>query len=152
MKKYAMFLIFFIINNVFARDYEVNTWSIYGISYHTGVTSEERSRLNEKNLGLSFGRTLLDGNSRYMLDFGVFENSYFDTATWLGASYTYRIFNYFGGIDVGVNARHWWTERNTYGSKLLQGYGLISINPTNYMKVNMLIRESGPIFYFSVDF
>jgi hypothetical protein len=132
--------------------YEVNTLNVYGISYHTGMSTEERSKFNELNTGLSYGRSLVDGNSRYMLDVGFFKNSYYDRATWVGGTYTYTVTSFIGGIDVGVNARHWRTEHNTYPNKPFQTYGVVSINPKSYMKINMLVRKSGPIFYLSFDY
>ena len=116
------------------------------------MTTEERSKLNEINTGLSYGRSLVDGNSRYMLDVGFFKNSYYDRAEWIGGTYTYTVTNFMGGVDIGVNARHWWTENNTYPKKPFQPYGVISINPKSYIKMNMLVRKSGPILFLSYDY
>ena len=152
MKKVCVTLAFLAFFASHSIAYEVNTINFYGFSYHTGMSADERSKLNETNTGLSYGRSLLDGNSRYMVDVGFFKNSYYDRATWVGGTYTYTLTNLMGGVDVGVNVRHWWTEHNTYPIKPFQHYGVISINPKSYMKINMLVRKSGPILYLSFDY
>jgi hypothetical protein len=140
------FLLFFATFSNAESEYKI---SVYGLSYHTGLKTEERNRLNEFNFGVSAGRNFNDKSFIYTVDVGVFNNSYSDTAAWVGGTILYKTATPF---RIGLNARHWWTANNTYGEKVLRMYGLISLNMTDSVSGNVLLRRSGPIFYLGFDF
>ncbi len=126
-------------------------WNVgfYGLSYHTNISKDERAYINEVNLGLSLGRKFRSNNFSYLFDAGVFNNSYRDTAAWVGGTLLYEEFSPFG---VGINLRHWWTANNTYENKIINIYGVVSYKINNSFSSNLIIRKSGPILYLGYDF
>jgi len=78
---FFFFLLFFSTYSSAGSDYQI---SVYGISHHIGLNSEEKNRLNEFNFGISTGRNFYDNSFIYTVDVGVFNNSYRDTAVWVG--------------------------------------------------------------------
>lgn len=143
---FFIFLLFFSTYSSAGGDYQI---SVYGISHHIGLKSEEKNRLNEFNFGVSAGKNFYGDSFIYTVDIGVFNNSYRDTAVWVGGTILYNTKTPF---RIGLNARHWWTANNTYEEKAVRMYGLISLSMTDSITVNMLLRRSGPIFYLGFDF
>ena len=123
--------------------------SIYGLSYHTNIPKEERDKLNEINTGLSVGKKYTNNRISYSIDVGIIKNSYYDPAYWIGSSATY-IFN--SRIEAGINIRHWHTVHNTYDNSLLKLYGVLAYKLNENIKINSLVRKSGPIVSFSYEF
>lgn len=126
-----------------------NAISFYGTSSHNDNNNGEG--YNERNLGLGakWINKKNDKNIYTYYEIGIFENSFYDKTLWVALGVNYEVSNL---IDIGINLRHWETEKGTYQNRFVVPYPLAKIKVSQNFSLNFIVRKAGSIFFVDYEF
>ena len=126
-----------------------NAVSFYGISSHSDNNNGEG--YNEKNWGLAVKWTDEPRDQKFYTSYeiGIFENSYYDKTIWVAVGLSYEVSSL---IDLGVNFRHWQTEKGTYQNRLIVPYPVVKMKIFKNFSLNLLTRKAGNIAFIDYEF
>ena len=127
------------------RSMELNSVSFYGLSHHFDDNNGEG--YNELNYGVAVSAAIL--KDFFELEVGYFRNSFNDDAYWVSLQKEFKLTKYF---SFAGEARHWETANNTYAPKVFQIYPHLRLYLNSKITTNVILRESGPIFYLRLNF
>ena len=119
---------------------QLQSISIYGLSHH--FDDNAGHGYNEKNHGIA--ATTQISKDGVELELGYFKNSFYDDAYWISVQKEFAVSDF---VSVIGEVRHWKTKRNSYANRLFQFYPHVRLNLNNAISANVILRESGPIFY-----
>ena len=126
-----------------------NAISFYGISFHNDNNNGEG--YNERNVGLGakWINKKNDKNIYTYYEIGIFENSFYDKTLWVALGVNYEVSNL---IDIGINLRHWETEKGTYQNRFVVPYPTAKIKVSQNFSLNFMARKAGSIVFADYEF
>lgn len=128
---------------------EIKSLSVFGLSTHKDNNNGKGYEEFNYGLAIHFAEYLLSNSLSLNLQVGAFRNSFDDLAVWSGGEVNYK----FNEKIIGVaDFRNWQTKRNTYAARAIVVYPKLRFKIHKKASLDWLIRESGHVFSYRIDF